>query len=179
MYREIITSGGVLIDSTFDILKQKGIVKELDNSLTRRKWDELLKRSGLYTPDADLDASDLFALIKYAFDTEYKTSKDVVFRTGYVYSSDFSNSIKHFEAARAYSTAKTVYMDELLSSVLFEYIAVYYLWAVNRDNLDVYSFCFRTALYLLDSCFRKGNLDSDECKAEIVEIRLNRHLDSS
>lgn len=173
-YREIVTSGGLLIGDNFDSLIRRGIVKVYDNSRTHSLWNELLKRSGLYVPDSDIDEKDLFALVKYAFDKEYKTCKDVTFRTGYVFSADFESSIKINDSSRTYSTVKAVYLDELLTAVLFEYIAVYYLWAVKKDDIDVYGFCFRTALYLLDNCYRKGNLDSDECKAEIVDT-ISKH----
>lgn len=53
---------------------------------------------------------------------------------------------------------------------MFEYIAVFYLWATNRDNLEVYSFCFRRVLYLLEACYRKGNLNNDESKSEVVDM---------
>lgn len=173
-YREIITSGGLLIGDNFDSLIRRGVIKVYDSSLTHEKWNELLRKYGLYVPDSVADEKDLFALVKHAFDKEYNECKDVSFRTGYVFSAGFENSVKSNDSSRAYSTEAAVYMDELLTSVLFEYIAVYYLWAVKRDDIDVYSFCFRTALYLLDSCYRKGNLDSDRYKSELVEM-LGKH----
>lgn len=173
-YREIVTSGGLIIGDNFDSLIRRGVIKVYDSSLTHMKWDELLKSNGLYVPNSNADENDLFSLIKYAFDKEYKVCKDIIFRKGYVFSADFENSIKIDDSSRAYSTAETVYLDELLTSVLFEYIAVYYLWAVKRDDVDVYGFCFRSALYLLDSCYRKGNLDSDQYKAELIDM-IGKH----
>lgn len=162
-YREIITSDGSFIDDTLDNLIKKGIVKVYDNSRAHSLWNDLLKRSGLYAPDSGIDENDLFALVKYAFDKEYKTCKDV-----YFYIANGSSIKEHF------STVDAVCFSELIMSVLFEYIAVYYLWAVKKDDIDVYEFCFRTALYLLDYCYRKGNLDSDEYKAEIVDM-ISKH----
>ena len=170
MYRRIITSNGLLLGENFDILVQKGIIKDAPNSVTKQKWNALLKKADLFDADSDIDVGDLFTLLKCAFDDEFKTIRDVRFRTGYVYSADFENSIKHSDSSRAYSTHKTIYIDELLVSVLFEYIAVYYLWVTNKDSLDVYSFCFKKTLYLLDGCYRKGNLDCDTNKAEVIDM---------
>ena len=178
MYRGIITSNGCLVGENFDILIQKGIISESGDSITHKKWIALLKQAGLYDPDSDVDARDLFMLLKCAFDIEYRTIKDVHFRTGYVYSTDFQNSIKHCDSSRAYSTSNTLYIDELLVSVLFEYIAVFYLWATNKDNPELYGFCFQKTLRLLDGCYRKGNLDSDEGKSEIIDM-INTHCGSN
>lgn len=170
MCREIITSNGCIMGENYDVLIQKGIIRESGDSITHKKWNAMLKEAGLYDPDANVDARDLFALLKCAFDIEYRTIRDVCFHTGYVYSTDYKNSIKHCDSSRAYSTPKTLYIDELLVSVLFEYIAVYYLWTTNKDNPELYGFCFQKALRLLDGCYRKGNLDSDEGKSEIIDM---------
>lgn len=179
MRREIITSNGKLISEGFDGLERKGVVRRLEGSKTQKNWNKLLQRTGLYVPNADAEESELFDLIKSAFELEHATKIDVSFKTGYVYSESYENSVKHSEASRAYSTSQTVYIDQLLSSVLFDYIAVYYLWATNLDDLDVYGFCFKKALYLLDSCYRKGNMVPDESKSEIIEMIAANCVDAA
>ena len=87
-YREIVTSGGLIIGDNFDSLIRRGVIKVYDSSLTHMKWDELLKSNGLYVPNSNADENDLFSLIKYAFDKEYKVCKDIIFRKGYVFSAD-------------------------------------------------------------------------------------------
>lgn len=170
MNKGIVTSNGYLLGDNFNILVKKGVIEQKEYGLTHKKWYALLKESDLYDPKANISAADLFALLKQAFDIEFKTFKNVRFQTGYIYSADFENSIKHSDFSRAYSSSNAVCIDELLVQVIFEYVAVYYLWTINRKDLEVYSSCFQKALFLLDGCYRKGRLDADETKAEIIDL---------
>ena len=174
MHRHLITNLGNSIGENIEYLLHIGAISSVDEgSGTSVLWRDILKKRNMATEETDLDVKDLFCMLNHVFNIEYRTNKTVKCLNGYVYDANGKVSIPHNNASRVYAAEHYVYVDELLVSVLFEYAATYYIWALEPNNEETYGFCFKNTLYLLDHCCRKGNLNSDLGKMKILE-----HLDA-
>ena len=168
MLHGFITHRGAVVRTNKQELLRSGLIQRLENSETHRIWTEMLKDLGLDYVDHGYSVKDLFHLIKNAFESEYGLKLDISFEEGFVAAEGFQSTVQHNREPRIYSLPTVVYLDELMVSVFFEYIAVYYMW--SRYGSDVEGNCFKLALYALDHCCRKGNLNSDEGKSELLKL---------
>lgn len=168
MLHGFITHRGAVVHTDEQELLRSGLIRRLENSETHRIWTGMLKELGLDYVDHGYSVKDLFHLVKDAFESEHGLKLDISFEEGFIAAEGFQSTVPHSREARVYSLSTVVYLDELMVSVFFEYIAVYYLW--SRYESAVEGECFKLALYALDHCCRKGNLDSDEGKSELMKF---------
>lgn len=152
------------------------IAAELPNSQTISLWHKSLREMG-FDLDADEPTSEqLFELVKAAFEGQKGKSLNITFSKSYIASLDGLSPIPANEASRLYSGRNEVYVDDLVLSVLFEYIAAYYIWAKDYMDKDTYSFCFRYVVTLLNYAWRLGILSNDEHEAQLVS-QIVAHCD--
>ena len=168
MLHGLITHKDAVLRSDERALLRSGLIHRLENSETHKLWIAMLKDLGLDYGEHGYSVKDLFCVVKAAFESEYSVSLDVSFEEGFIAAEGFQSSVEHNREPRVYSLPTVVYLDELMVSVFFEYIAVYYIW--SRYGSDVEGKCFKLALYALDHCCRKGNLNSDEGKSELMKL---------
>lgn len=138
------------------------------NSETLRIWKEALQNLGFDPNDYGIKPEQLFDLVKAAFEKKLDCDIDVVVDRKYIASIDGKSPIRHDESSRIFASNGVVYLDELMVSNLFEYVANYYIWARFGD--EVFSFCFPYAVNTLNYCCRQGFLSSDDNKAELSKI---------
>lgn len=170
MYREMVASDGCSIGENIELLVEKGVLFEKEEGKTLPLWREILRKNKVNQPEREIDERDLFVFLHDVYRTAFHEDIDVRFETGFVYSSDFLNSIPHNKRSRVFSTEHRVYLDLLIRSALFEYIANYYLVALKEGKEDVDTEdLMNRQLYYLDHCVRKGNLDSDETKVLLIQ----------
>ena len=170
MYREMVASDGCSIGENIELLVEKEVLFEKEEGKTLSLWREILRKNNVNQPEREIDERDLFVFLHDVYRTAFHEDRDVRFETGFVYSSDFLNSIPHNKRSRVFSTEHRVYLDLLIRSALFEYIANYYLVALKdgKEEVDTEDLMNRQ-LYYLDHCVRKGNLDSDETKVLLIQ----------
>lgn len=144
-----------------------GIAVELPAGATMRKWSTILQDLGM-AAEGESKAEDLFRFVKAAFEKQKSASLDMEFARGYVASPDGTIPVASQKASRLYASRKHIYVDELIFASLFEYIAVYYIWAKDYEYKDAFSFCFRYTASLLNYSCRLGLLTDDRHKAELL-----------
>jgi hypothetical protein len=137
MYREMVASDGCSIGENIELLVEKGVLFEKEEGRTLSLWREILRKNNVNQPEREIDERDLFVFLHDVFRTAFHEDIDVKFETGFVYSSDFLNSIHHNKRSRVFSTEHRVYLDLLIRSALFEYIANYYLFALKEEKEDM------------------------------------------
>ena len=170
MYREMVASDGCSIGENIELLVEKGVLFEKEEGRTLSLWREILRNNNVNQPERELDERDLFVFLHDVYRTAFHEDINVRFETGFVYSSDFLNSIPHNKRSRVFSTEHRIYLDLLIRSALFEYIANYYLVALEEGKEDVDTEdLMNRQLYYLDHCVRRGNLDSDETKVLLIQ----------
>ena len=141
------------------------LIKSPENSETLAIWKDTIRAFGFDPDDHGLKPDHLFELIKTAFEKKLNIKLDIALIRSFVASFDGSTPVKHDESSRIFAGNKIVYLDELMRSILFEYVANYYIWARHGD--EVFGFCFPYALNTLNYCCRQGFLNSDRNKAEL------------
>ena len=151
------------------------LLASVKDSETLRIWKEAIQELGLDPDDHGLKPEHLFALIKDAFEKKLKCKLDVVIDRKYIASIDGETPIPHDDSSRIFASNGIVYLDELMISILFEYVATYYIWARFED--EVFHFCFPYALNSLNYCCRQGFLNSDKNKAKLSSI-LKKYCDA-
>ena len=137
-----------------------------NNSKTKQLWRNTLSDLGFIANENDLTIKDMFLLVKDAFEKKFGKRLSIRFDKKYIASTDGARSVPHNESSRIFSTPSLVYFDDLMVSVLFEYVATYYLWA--RYGKPVYAFCFAYAINTMNRCCRQGFLNSDQNKVRLV-----------
>lgn len=120
---------------------------------------------GLDSDDHGLKPEHLFDLVKAAFEKKLGCKLDVSLVRKFIASFDGKTPVKHDDSSRLFAGDGIVYLDELMVSILFEYVANYYIWARYGD--DVFGFCFPYALNTLNYCCRQGFINTDKNKAEL------------
>ena len=163
--RHLISSGRnvfIPIDGSFE----NPLFEHDTNSNAKKMWIKMLEKEGLCTDSKGVDIGTLFDCVKHAFESEFGCRMDVFFVSQYIAANNGEFAVKHDDASRAFSTGRIVYIDKLMVNVLFEYIANHYLWA--RFGNEVFSFCFKHTLKILDACCRQGYLDTDEGISELL-----------
>lgn len=151
-FRIDTNDGSLLIDSPED-------------SETIAIWKSALNELGLDPDDHGLKPEHLFDLVKSAFEKKLDCKLNVAVDRKYIASFDGKSPIPHDYSSRIFAGNGIVYLDELMVSILFEYVANYYIWARYGD--EVFSFCFPYALNTMNYCCRQGFLSSDKNKAEL------------
>lgn len=141
----------------------------LPDGKTISLWKAMLSNMGFDTSLPESTPKELFDYVKRTFEAQRQVSLHAEFLKKYIASLDGTKPIPSSQASRLFSGGNIVYVDELVLSELFEYIATYYLWALDLDDRDLYSFCFRYTTCLLNNSARLGILTSDERKAQLVE----------
>lgn len=152
------------------------IATELPDGQTISLWKNYLREYGSDVDAAEPTAADLFQFVKSAFEKQRETLLDIEFSKMYIASTDGVTPIPFNEAARLASDKNMIYVDELILSSLFEYVAVYYLWAKDYADENVFAFCFKYTAALLNNTCRLGLLTDDEHEAELVS-QLAVHCD--
>jgi len=120
-------------------------------------------------------SKDLFEFIKSIFEQQKHVHLDIEFERGYIASLDGTMPIRADEASRLFSSRKEIYVDELILAALFEYVATYYLWARDYEDDNVFAFCFKYTLFLLNYTNRLGILTDDDRKAQLVAQIVTRY----
>lgn len=141
------------------------LIDNSGDSKTLAIWKSTLTELGLDPDDHELKPEHLFDLVKAAFEKRLCCRLDVAIDRRYIASFDGESPVRHDESSRIFAGKGVVYLDELMVSILFEYVANYYIWARYGD--EVFSFCFPYALNTLNYCCRQGLLNSDKNKAEL------------
>lgn len=152
------------------------IAAELPDSQTITLWKSYLREKGSDVDAAEPTVADLFQFIKSAFEKQKGTLLDIEFSKKYIASVDGTSPILASDASRLFSEKNEVYVDELILSALFEYIATYYLWAKVEKDVDVFSFSFKYTVTLLNYACRLGILTNDEREAQLVS-QIRKHCD--
>lgn len=117
----------------------------------------------------------LFEYVKLGFESVFNYKPDAFFISQYIAANNGEMAVRHDQASRAFTTGSLVYIDKLMVNVLLEYTANHYLWA--RFGNDVFPFCFKYTLKILDACCRQGYLNSDESLCELLsQFKDNVHI---
>lgn len=132
-------------------------------------WKKALNEMGVDTSLPEPTPKELFEFVKKSFEEQQNVSIHAEFVSKFIASMDGTMPIPSTQASRLFSGGSIVYVDELIVSELFEYIATYYLWALDLTDRDMYAFCFRYTTCLLNNSARLGILTSDERKAQLVQ----------
>lgn len=160
-----IVSSGDKAFLQIDTYTDSPLIDTLRDSETLAIWKDTLLDLGFASDDQGLEPEDLFDLIRDAFENRLGCTLDVSFIRKYITSFDGKTPTKHDDCSRIFAGNKFVYVDELMRSILFEYVANYYIWARFGDEL--FGFCFPYALNTLNYCCRQGFLNTDKNKAEL------------
>lgn len=150
------------IDGTFE----NPLFDHLEDSKSQQLWIEMLKEEGIYAESNDVDINALFEYVKLGFESVFNYKPDAFFISQYIAANNGEMAVRHDQASRAFTTGSLVYIDKLMVNVLLEYTANHYLWA--RFGNDVFPFCFKYTLKILDACCRQGYLNSDESLCELL-----------
>lgn len=154
----LISSGRnvfVPIDGSFE----NPLFEHDENNNAVKLWIEMLEHANLCSDRKGVDIGTLFDCVKMGFESQFHCKLDAFFVSQYIAADNGELAVKHDQASRAFTTGRIVYIDKLMVSVLFGYIANYYLWARFED--DVFPFCFKHTLKLLDACCRQGYLNTE------------------
>ena len=144
------------------------IAVNLSKSQTKAMWSDHLAKMGFSVEAEEPQAEDLFGYVKAAFEKQKGKKLDIRLVRGYVASADGNSPVTFAEASRLYSSKDTIYLDELVSNALFEYIATYYIWAKDYTDSNVFTFCFQYMATILNYASRLGLLTNDEKKSELI-----------
>lgn len=153
------------------------IAAELPGSQTLSLWNKALTEMGYEAGSTEPTPKDLFNFVKSVFEQYKGELLDITFMRAYVASADGESPISANKESRLHSEENAVYIDELILAALFEYVATYYLWAIDYENTNTFSFCFRYTLMLLNHSCRLGFLTTDSQKVQLVE-QIISHCDS-
>lgn len=152
------------------------IAAELPNSKTISLWHATLRNMGCDVDSKEPTPKELFDFVKAEFERQKGVTLDIIFSQSYIASEDGLMPIPSDEASRIYSGKSEVYIDNLVLSALFEYIAAFYIWAKDYDDKDVYAFCFKYVVTLLNYSWRLGIISDDEHEVELVK-KIVDHCD--
>lgn len=177
MKHGLITVGDYDIWGGYDISFCNIVDNGLKNEVNKR-WTELMDQRGLSTEENGQTLSALFDLICSEFAELYGEKIPIICREGYITTDQGNRPVRHNDTPRIFADSKYVYIDLLMSSVLFDYAAVFYLWARFPDNDGIQSECFRRVLYTFDACCRKGNFPDEEGML-LLHRMINDNLDNN
>ena len=176
MKRAIVHYGHTAFHQPTEAYSTCRLAVSLPNGQAISMWKETLSNMGFDISLPNPTPKDLFELVRAAFEDQKKEPLNVDFSSKYIASLDGTEPIPSNKASRLYSGGNIVYVDELILAALFEYIATYYLWARDFENRELFSFCFRYTVGLLNYSCRLGILTTDEREAQLVE-QIRDHCD--
>ena len=135
---------GLVSISGYDVFSQYDLsfcdLVDSDEKLAvDRAWNALMGNRG-FAIDKDVDVlRELFELICLEFATAYGKERTITLREGYITKERGQIPARHNEMSRIFSQSKSIYIDLLMSNVLFEYAATFYLWARYPEREDIAS----------------------------------------
>lgn len=114
-------------------------------------WNALMGERG-FAINHEVDTlHELFLLICSEFAITYNRKYSITLRKGYITRNLGQTPVKHNEISRIFSQSKSIYIDYLISNVLLEYVATFYLWARYPKKKRYCS----PVLYLRFICIRR------------------------
>lgn len=161
----------------YDILNQYDItfssLPDDEAESFQKTWNETMTQRG-FDLSIDKDAiTAIFKLICKEFSKNFGEKIEISLREGYITKKESHKPINHSQASRVFSMTNTVYLDYLISSVLYDYTTIYYIWARHQDNASIATSCFKQALYIFDGCCRKGLLTNKEGSLNLLQLMRN------
>lgn len=136
-------------------------------------WNALMGERG-FAVNHEVDTfHELFLLICSEFAITYNRKYSITLRKGYITRNSGQTPVKHNEISRIFSQSKSIYIDYLISNVLLEYVATFYLWARYPKKNDIAAQCFIYVLYALEGCCRRGKLSSSDNQISLQELIAN------
>lgn len=162
--------------SGFDIFNQYEVsfcklIDEKDTKYKDCEWNKLMASRGFSINDEKTDVlPQLFHLICAEFSERFQEKRSINLKEGFISSHHGQIPVKHNKMARVFSQSKSVYIDLLMSNVLFDYVAAFYLWARFPDKQDIVSECFIHTLYTLEGCCRKGQLSEIDGQLSLQKL---------
>lgn len=166
---------GLVSISGYDIFNQYDLsfcdlVDSVDKLVADQAWNELMGNRG-FEINKEIDVlRGLFKLICSEFAATYSKEHTITLREGYITKERGQMPARHNEMSRIFSQSKSIYIDFLMSNVLFEYAAVFYLWARYPERGDIASRCFIHTLYTLDGCCRRGKLSEIDSQLSLQKL---------
>lgn len=176
MYRkDAYMKHGLVSVSGYDFFSQYDLsfcdlVDEADKLAVDKAWNALMGNRG-FILGQDIDVlRELFDLICSEFAATYGKERTISLREGYITKDRGQTPARHNEVSRIFSQSKSIYIDLLMSNVLFEYAAAFYLWARHPENEDLVSRCFIHTLYTLEGCCRRGKLSEMDGQLSLQKL---------
>ena len=166
---------GLVSISGYDIYNQYDLsfcdlVDSTDKLKLDQTWNALMGNRG-FAIDQGVDVlHELFDLICSEFAVIYGKERIITLREGYITKERGKTPARHNEMSRIFSQSKSIYIDLLMSNVLFEYAAVFYLWARHPEKREIASKCFIHTLYTLDGCCRRGKLSEMDDQLSLQKL---------
>ncbi len=166
---------GLVSISGYDIYNQYdlsfcNLVDSADKLAVDQAWNALMGNRG-FTIDQGVDVlRELFDLICSEFAATYGKERTITLREGYITKDRGQTPARHNEMSRIFSQSKSIYIDLLMSNVLFEYAAAFYLWARHPGKEDIASRCFIHTLYTLEGCCRRGKLSEMDGQLSLQKL---------
>lgn len=176
MKHGLITVGNYEVWNNYDI----SFCSIVDNNIKSKidqQWTELMTQRGLSTEENEHTFTELFKLICSEFAELYGEKIPIICREGYITTDQGNRPVKHNDTPRIFADSHYVYIDLLMSSVLYDYAAAFYLWARFPDDTRIQSECFRRILYTFDACCRKGNFPDKEGMLFLYKM-IDENLDN-
>lgn len=169
MMHSLITVSGYDFLNQFD-LSFYDLIDQNDRAVIADTWNKAMATRGFKTPIDVNGLQEIFDLINSEFGDAYGDQKCISLREGLITKAKGQIPIKHNDASRIFSQSKSIYVDFLMSNVLFEYATTFYLWARFPEQKDVAANCFIHTLYLLDGCCRKGKLSEIDGQLSLQKL---------
>lgn len=166
---------GLVSISGYDIYNQYdlsfcGLVDGAAKLEVDTAWNALMGNRGFEIGQSANVLRELFDFICSEFAAAYGKERTIALREGYITKERGQLPARHNEMSRIFSQSKSIYIDLLMSNVLFEYAATFYLWARYPDKKNVASRCFIHALYTLEGCCRSGKLSEMEGQLSLQKL---------
>lgn len=133
-------------------------------------WEKLMGPRGYsLTEDDNAFLRALFDLVCDEFAEQYHEKLGIHLVEGYLTQDEGGKHVQFNTAPRVMAEEKCVYIDTIISTMLFDYVATHYTWSRFEDFPDVSDDCFRVLLYILNGCCNKGDLADAEGATHIFE----------
>lgn len=166
---------GIISVGEYDILSESEISfrfqrNDADNSKNRNMLKEKLGKRGFWDDRCENVLCELFDAIYKEFVEKFGRRIPIKLWEGYLSKERGTKYVKHNKEHRIYTEGGGVYVDILMSSVLYDYAATYYIWARFAMQSDIVLECFKQALYNFNECCRKGKLSGLEGSVHLIEL---------
>lgn len=141
-----------------------------DNNEVKNAWAEKLAPRGFHT-ETNVDfLREIFRIVCDSFAEQYGERFNLNLREGYLTKAHSHESVRHNDEHRIYSNSRGVYVDLLMSSVLYDYAVTYYVWARYEGRSDIAAECFNQTLYNYDGCCRKGKFSGVDGSCHMIDL---------